>query len=962
MTYAELHRRWRGAVTVTAVALSTVALSVALTNSAEAKVNHNPIGAIESISQVRSGGIRVTGWAADPDSTRSVRYQILIDNQITSKPSLHSASKVRTDIARRIGLGSRHGVALNVYKFRNGKPFTPGKHRVCLKVSDIGPGTNTVVSCKTYNLNYNPTGKITSATQVPGGVRVSGWTYDRGSPLYKLGVTATVAGRAVSSTASHAVSGLSAISGPNHGFTVTVPVAANGTYSICVTARDVGAGSNTRLPCVTKALNFSPTGAITSLAQAPNGFKVAGWTTDPDKSTPLGANVLVDGVKVGTVTANGADKAKPGHSFSATYKYPKAGAHQVCVKAGNAPGTPGASRKVACQNISLNFNPTAAISSVTQLTDGRITVHGWSADPDISAAIHVKLALSGSTTVTVTANGTNSGSHSGHIFTYTWPVQSSDGARTVTATPVNATGTASGPGTPASARASITLNYSPAGGVESIARASAADPSVVVKGWAVDRNSTHLTPVTVTATVDGVAVASTTSDAASQTHAPVSGYPADRGFLLTLPTDDTEHSVCITARNDAAGASTSLGCKTIYAVNPTVPQAPAKVSVTSLYSAVAVVSWSPLARGTDGGGPLTSYTVRVRDASNTVVKTVTVTAPATSASVSGLSAKATYNISVLGTNSVGPSAESAAVAVTIASVPPPQTTPAPVSTSRYVRNIHDSNATDIAKMKAEGVADAKANPSGHRYLILLQIGGQDHYDGGVVLSAGVRFVTYRTVVANMESYLDGYASAQKASAPITIAIGTNSDMDVNSTTGAEWANSVIDPVVAYAKKYSGITVAGANDIEPGFRASYSQSAAWLSGYLNATSAPFIFNGSADGCSWTATGRSCNNGWTMAGLYNLAAGASPSRITNLPQIYNTTMPQQWKYISLTGVVAGKPRINFGGPLTEYTACSQAGSCGSIAGTTAWSQLWSQLQSDSRLKVASVPYSTDLRIDS
>ena len=98
----------------------------------------------------------------------------------------------------------------------------------------------------------------------------------------------------------------------------------------------------------------------------------------------------------------------------------------------------------------------------------------------------------------------------------------------------------------------------------------------------------------------------------------------------------------------------------------------------------------------------------------------------------------------------------------------------------------------------------------------------------------------------------------------------------------------------------------------------------------ATKAPFVFNGSADGCSWTAPAKGCNNGWTMAGLYQLAGGLAPTRIVNLPQIYNTTMPKQWKYISLTGVNAGSPRINFGGPLTEWTACDQAGGCGSITG--------------------------------
>jgi hypothetical protein len=75
-----------------------------------------------------------------------------------------------------------------------------------------------------------------------------------------------------------------------------------------------------------------------------------------------------------------------------------------------------------------------------------------------------------------------------------------------------------------------------------------------------------------------------------------------------------------------------------------------------------------------------------------------------------------------------------------------------------------------------------------------------------------------------------------------------------------------------------------------------------------------------------------------------------------------MAAQWKYISITGITHGEPRVNFGGPLTEWTACAQAGGCGSLTGHSAWKTLWTDLQSDSRLKIATLPYSTDLRIDS
>jgi hypothetical protein len=190
-----------------------------------------------------------------------------------------------------------------------------------------------------------------------------------------------------------------------------------------------------------------------------------------------------------------------------------------------------------------------------------------------------------------------------------------------------------------------------------------------------------------------------------------------------------------------------------------------------------------------------------------------------------------------------------------------------------------------------------------------------------------------------------------------LAIGTNNDGAVSANQGVIWADQVVDPVRAYASKYDHITVAGANDMEPGFYASVSATRAWLSGYLNATSAKFVFNGSADGCPTSTAYSGCNNGWTSSDLHWLGGGAAPSRILVLPQIYNTTMPLQWRRISL----AGTQSVNFAGPLTEWTACSQAGSCGSVTNVYAWQLLWNALNANSRTAVKAIPYGTDLRIN-
>jgi hypothetical protein len=287
----------------------------------------------------------------------------------------------------------------------------------------------------------------------------------------------------------------------------------------------------------------------------------------------------------------------------------------------------------------------------------------------------------------------------------------------------------------------------------------------------------------------------------------------------------------------------------------------------------------------------------------------------------------------------------------------PQTTTPPTSRSRYVRNLGNVTA-DRTYWRARGVADAAGNPSGHQYIALLDIGGQTS-NGYTQLSATSVTVSYAVLVSAVNAYVDGYASAMQPNAPAVIAVGANNDMVVNVVTGIAWAQQVVNPVAIHAAPYAGITIAGANDIEPGFAAGPAATSAWLSGYLAATGQPFIFNGSADGCSSGGANGKCNHGWTAWDLYQLSTGMRPSQMLSLPQIYNSTMAKQWRYISLTGVVNGMPKVNFGGVLTEVSACN--GGCASPDTGVAWNWLWSNLQAQPQVSVPSMPWGTDLAIN-
>lgn len=302
---------------------------------------------------------------------------------------------------------------------------------------------------------------------------------------------------------------------------------------------------------------------------------------------------------------------------------------------------------------------------------------------------------------------------------------------------------------------------------------------------------------------------------------------------------------------------------------------------------------------------------------------------------------------------------------------PSQTSPPSISVSRYVRNLR-SDSQDAPLMQGEGCADASRNPAGHQYLMLLAVGAQSstiNAQWGVRLTTTSIGITNASLVSAMTAYIDGYASCAVADAKATIAIGTNNDSSDAAARGAAggtvFAREIINPLALHAARYPGVTVAGANDIEPSFKGSQDEALQWTAAYLNSTTAPFVFFGSADGCPAQRLGLingACNNGYTQLGMYQLAFGLAPARSIAMPQIYfSPSMPNQWANISLTGVANSGPRIAFGGSLTEVRACQQAGNCDSLGSSEAWLALWATLNASPSTAIPSLPYSTDLRID-
>jgi hypothetical protein len=795
-----------------------------------------------------------------------------------------------------------------------------------------------------------------------GVIFAAGWTADMDAPLETLRVQvydngvymAAVTADGYRPDVGTAVAGI----GPFHGYTAHF-AAKTGLHQICARATNLLGGTDRQLGCRSVQVNNDPVGVLETALQQPGGILISGFAYDPNVVT---SSVIVRSYLDGKyVTGQLAAKpradlklkyptAGPNHGY-AIFTPAAVGTHQICAIAMNL-GVGTVNTKLGCRTVTMTSNPVGAFEAVAQQAGG-FQATGYALDPDVTSSISVRMFVDGvyvATNVATTPRPDLLAKYPGygqnHGFVINTPTLA--GTHELCAYAMNV---AAGAVSTKLGCRTVSRTSDPVGSVTGIARVGTTD-TVAVSGWALDPDSAA--PITVQVTSDGVAKQILTANLAST--GPVSAWPrwgGYHGYSANVSLDGYQHQVCVVALNVGAGKDVPLGCKLLATTGSTVPAAPTNLSgwpgntqVTLNWTAARAVS-----------SPVTAYQVTVSPGG----RVVSFAGTAVSGTVTGLTNGVQYTFSVRAVNALGTSSV-ASVKATPTAIPP-QLTPAPVSTSHYVRNLTGTATTDIALMRSMGATDATYNPSGHSYLVLLQIGGQDETRQGALLSATSRFVSYGGVVTAMKAYLDGYATTQKASAPLTLAIGTNNDVDVSSSAGTSWARSVVNPVVAYAaSRYPGMVVAGANDIEPGFSATVAESRAWVSGFLAASTGKYVFNGSADGCSTSVPGGRCNNGWSMADLQWVSSGAAPTRTMSLPQIYNYSMPLQWKNISLTGTAAGKPRIYFGGPLTEFTACDQSGgTCGSISNIDAWNRLWSAISSTTATKQSEMPHGTDLRIN-
>lgn len=259
--------------------------------------------------------------------------------------------------------------------------------------------------------------------------------------------------------------------------------------------------------------------------------------------------------------------------------------------------------------------------------------------------------------------------------------------------------------------------------------------------------------------------------------------------------------------------------------------------------------------------------------------------------------------------------------------------PATAATPPRANYSYYVDSTDTGQMQTLGCRQGQRdNALGADSAIILDFGGQvaggSELVNGTVVSEG----TIRYLAA---WFAYGYYSCS-SSTSMNLAIGTNNDINVSTSYGQAWAQTVIDTsndVVAdgYGSR---VSVVGAIDAEPDYSSRYAIND-WESGYENLSGAHLWYDyGSASGCPTSGTG-GCDNGWLQSDLQYLSWGAPPAY--PFPEIYNDTMALEWANISNVTAFIG---FSAGGTLSQALACLQTGnSCPGtdIGPDTSWNDL-------------------------
>lgn len=362
-----------------------------------------PIGNVELVAG-ETGGVRVAGWALDPDSASSIQVHVYVGSVGT--PLVANLS--RTDVSAIYpASGDKHG-----FDARVAAPVGVTSNVCIYAINAAGTrGENTLLSCvQVAPRSGAPEGSLDAIAAVEGGLQVDGWAIDPDT-LGPIDVHVYVDGVGRKYSANQTRPDLSRhlIShGTNHGFSQRIDVPP-GAHRACVYAINTGPGDNVLLGCrdvVVAPLpekGRTPFGALDAVSATQDSIVASGWAIDPDTAAPIFVHLYVNSVG----SAYPADGSRPDvasvfGSYGPSHGYSVAipatpGQYQVCAYAINSGA--GNHALLGCRTVEVKPPPRSKppfgnLEAVTAL-DRAVRVAGWAIDPDTSAPVRIHVYVDG---------------------------------------------------------------------------------------------------------------------------------------------------------------------------------------------------------------------------------------------------------------------------------------------------------------------------------------------------------------------------------------------------------------------------------------------------------------------------------------------------------------------------------------------------------------------------------------
>ncbi|WP_423918412.1 hypothetical protein ACPEEZ_10355 [Frigoribacterium sp. 2-23] len=313
----------------------------------------SPFGAVD-VARAVPGGIEVSGWAIDLETTDPIQVHVYVDNAGRAL----TADRDRPDVGRAWpASGSAHGFAGKV-------PASPGVHTVCIYGINVARGSNSLVGpCRAVTVpGSKPIGSLDVVTVGQDGVLTAkGWALD-GDTTDPIATHVYVDGRPTAVRADQSRSDIARVYpayGAAHGYTASVKVG-YGTHSVCAYGINVGSSDdNALLGCTSVTVsNAVPLGSLDGAVGVAGGIAVNGWAWDPDTSAPIQVHVYVeqrgyqltaDGRRDDVARAHPAAGAE--HGFSGVVPAPAGSSQNVCVYAIDSTG--GENPTIGCRLVAI---------------------------------------------------------------------------------------------------------------------------------------------------------------------------------------------------------------------------------------------------------------------------------------------------------------------------------------------------------------------------------------------------------------------------------------------------------------------------------------------------------------------------------------------------------------------------------------------------------------------------------